>query len=96
MTTDSHAIIIGLAGGTGSGKTSIAKAIKHDIGKEGVIVVEQDSYYHHLDHLPLDERARVNYDHPDSVDFRRMRLDLEKLRKFEVVDVPIYDYTTHT
>lgn len=96
MTPDSHAIIIGLAGGTGSGKTSIAKAIKHEVGKEGVVVLEQDSYYHHLAHLPIDERARVNYDHPDSVDFERMLFDLEKLRQFEDVDVPIYDYTTHT
>lgn len=91
-----HAIIIGLAGGTGSGKTSIAKAIKQEIGDDGVVIVEQDSYYHNLTHLPIDERARINFDHPDSIDFDLMRNDLEALQRFEPVELPIYDYTTHT
>lgn len=94
--SDPHAILIGLAGGTGSGKTSIAKAISHEIGDDGVVVVEQDSYYHQLAHLPLEERARVNFDHPDSVDFDLMLSDLEKLQRFEAVEVPIYDYASHT
>lgn len=91
-----HAIIIGVAGGTGSGKTSIAKAIKQEIGDDGVVIVEQDSYYHNLTHLPIDERARINFDHPDSIDFDLMRNDLEALQRFEPVELPIYDYTTHT
>ena len=62
MMIDPHAILIGLAGGTGSGKTSIAKAIKREIGDDGVVIVEQDSYYHNLTHLPIDERARINFD----------------------------------
>ncbi|MCH7574530.1 MAG: uridine kinase [Candidatus Marinimicrobia bacterium] len=93
---DPHAILIGLAGGTGSGKTSIAKAIKREIGDNGVVIVEQDSYYHNLTHLPIDERARINFDHPDSIDFDLMRNNLEALQRFETVELPIYDYTTHT
>ena len=96
MTNDNRAVLIGLAGGTGSGKTSIARAIVSDIGREGVIILEQDSYYHNLAHLSLEERAKVNFDHPDSVDFVRMHQDLVALLRMEAVDVPIYDYTTHT
>lgn len=96
MTNDNRAVLIGLAGGTGSGKTSIARAIVSDIGREGVIILEQDSYYHNLAHLSLEERAKVNFDHPDSVDFARMHQDLVALLRMEAVDVPIYDYTTHT
>lgn len=96
MATDSRAVLIGLAGGTGSGKTSLAKAIMRDIGRDGVVVLEQDSFYHNLAHLSLEERAKVNFDHPDSVDFERMRQDLEALLRMEEVDLPLYDYATHT
>ena len=92
----SKAILIGIAGGTGSGKTSIAKALMKELGREEVVVLEQDSYYLDLGHLPPEERVRVNFDHPDSVDFQRMRQDLEDLLAGRSVDVPIYDYTAHT
>ena len=87
---------MGLAGGTGSGKTSIAKAIMRDIGNDDVVVLEQDSYYHNLAHLPLEERAKINFDHPDSIDFKRMFEDLDALLRMEPVELPLYDYTTHT
>lgn len=87
---------MGLAGGTGSGKTSIAEAIMRDIGGEDVVVLEQDSYYHNLAHLPLEERAKTNFDHPDSIDFKRMFEDLDALLRMEAVELPLYDYTTHT
>jgi len=92
----SRAILIGIAGGTGSGKTSIAKALMKELGRDEVVVLEQDSYYHDLGHLPPEERMRVNFDHPDSVDFERMRQDMQTLLSGRSVDVPIYDYTTHT
>ncbi len=92
----SRAILIGIAGGTGSGKTSIAKALTKELGRDEVVVLEQDSYYNDLGHLPPAERMRVNFDHPDSVDFERMRQDLQALLSGRSVDVPIYDYTTHT
>ncbi|UCH10467.1 MAG: uridine kinase [Fidelibacterota bacterium] len=92
----STAVLIGIAGGTGSGKTSIAKALMKELGREEVVVLEQDSYYHDLGHLIPEDRMRVNFDHPDSVDFRRMQQDLEALLEGESVEVPIYDYTAHT
>ncbi len=91
----SGAILIGIAGGTGSGKTSISKALMKELGRDEVVVLEQDSYYHDLGHLPLAERMRINFDHPDSVDFERMRQDLQALLSGRSVEVPIYDYTTH-
>ena len=90
------AILIGIAGGTGAGKTSIAKALVEELGRQDVIILEQDSYYHDLRHLPAEERQRVNFDHPDSIDFERMRTDLESLTAGQQVEVPVYDYTTHT
>ena len=92
----SKAILIGIAGGTGSGKTSIAEALMKELGRDEVVVLEQDSYYHDLGHLTPAERMRVNFDHPDSVDFERMRQDLQALLAGRSVDVPIYDYTAHT
>ena len=91
-----YAILIGIAGGTGSGKTSIAKAIASDFGKSEVALIEQDSYYKDLSNLTIEERASVNFDHPDAIDFTLMRDHLQKLMKGNVVDIPIYDYTTHT
>ena len=99
MTSNSSkakAVLIGIAGGTGSGKTSIAKALMKELGREEVVVLEQDSYYHDLGHLAHEDRMRVNFDHPDSVDFRRMQQDLESLLMGESVEVPIYDYAAHT
>ena len=93
---DKYAILIGIAGGTGSGKTSVAKAIAADFGKSEVALIEQDSYYKDLSNLTIEERASVNFDHPDAIDFTLMRDHLQKLMKGNVVDIPIYDYTTHT
>jgi uridine kinase len=92
----SQAILIGIAGGTGSGKTSIAKSLMKELGRNEVVVLEQDSYYHDLGHLPATERMKINFDHPDSVDFERMYADLESLLAGKPVDVPVYDYTAHT
>jgi len=91
-----YAILIGIAGGTGSGKTSIAKAIASDFGKSEVALIEQDSYYKNLSNLTIEERSLVNFDHPDAIDFTLMRNHLQKLMEGNVVDIPIYDYTTHT
>lgn len=96
MTSKTKAVLIGLGGGTGSGKTLIAETLKNEVGRNEVVVLEQDSYYHDLSHMPLEERAKVNFDHPDSVDFERMRSDLENLLIGKTVEVPIYDYKNHT
>ena len=96
MKPEIPAVLIGLAGGTGSGKTSIAEALKNEVGRDEVVVLEQDSYYLDLSHLALDERTKINFDHPDSVDFERMRRDLEDMLSGRTVEIPIYDYSTHT
>lgn len=89
-------ILIGIAGGTGSGKTSVAKAMIAEFPKEDVAYIEQDSYYRDLKDLPVEERKKVNYDHPDAMDFEHMRKDVLKLLKRQPVDVPVYNYETHT
>ena len=93
---DMYAILIGIAGGTGSGKTSIAKAIASDFGKSEVALIEQDSYYKDLSNLTMEERSLVNFDHPDAIDFTLMSDHLKELLAGNMVDVPIYDYITHT
>ena len=93
---DKYAILIGIAGGTGSGKTSIAKAIASDFGKSEVALIEQDSYYKDLSNLTMEERSLVNFDHPDAIDFTLMSDHLKELLAGNMVEVPIYDFTTHT
>jgi uridine kinase len=89
-------ILIGIAGGTGSGKTSVANAILAEFSSSEVALIQQDSYYNNLKHLDFDERATVNFDHPNAVDFDKMGDDLQLLMNGEVVKVPIYDFNTHT
>ena len=91
-----RAILIGIAGGTGSGKTSMAKNIVRDFDPEQVIIIEQDSYYHDLSHIPLDMRHRHNFDHPDAYDFDLLKSHMQALLEGKPVHVPIYDYKTHT
>ena len=90
-----YAILIGIAGGTGSGKTSFAKAISSDFGKSEVVIIEQDSYYCDISNLSFEKRAAVNFDHPDSVDYTLMKQDLNKLIRGDTVNIPIYDYSNH-
>ena len=93
---DKYAILIGIAGGTGSGKTSIAKAITSDFGKSEVALIEQDAYYRDLSDLTMEKRSVVNFDHPDAVDFDFMKLQLNNLIQGNKVNIPIYDFATHT
>ena len=93
---DKYAILIGIAGCTGSGKTSIAKAITSDFGKSEVALIEQDAYYRDLSDLTMEKRSVVNFDHPDAVDFDFMKLQLNNLIQGNKVNIPIYDFATHT
>ncbi len=91
-----HSILIGIAGGTGSGKTSMAKNIVRDFDPKQVVIIEQDSYYFDLKDMPLDSRQHHNFDHPDSYDFDLMKKQIRDLINGQSVEIPIYDYKTHT
>lgn len=89
-------MIIGICGGTGSGKTTIARRIFETVGAENVILLEQDSYYRNLADMPLDERRKANFDHPDSIDSELLGNHLRRLKSGLPVEIPVYDFRTHT
>lgn len=89
-------MIIGISGGTGSGKTTVAQRIIASIGESKAVYLQQDSYYRNLEDMPLDQRQRVNFDHPDAFDSARMLRHLEALRAGNSIDRPIYDFVTHS
>jgi len=88
-------ILIGVAGGTGSGKTTVTRAVKERFGQSEVVLLEQDFYYRAFDHLPLEERARINYDHPDAFDTELLIEHVERLVAGVAIEKPIYDFVTH-
>ena len=87
-------VVIGIAGGTGSGKFTFTNRLKKAFGDE-VAVVYHDNYYRRQDGVPFEERKKVNYDHPDSLETDLMVEHLKKLKRGEAVDCPVYDYTKH-
>ena len=89
-----HNTIIGIAGGSGSGKTTLARSIIERFG-DSVALISHDSYYKRLDHLNMQERAKVNYDHPESYETSLLIEDLEKLRDGTAVDIPVYSFSEH-
>ncbi|MFZ1701619.1 MAG: uridine kinase [Pyrinomonadaceae bacterium] len=89
-------MIIGICGGTGSGKTTIARSIVEAVGAERVVLVEQDSFYRNLADMPLDERHQANFDHPDSIDSDMLVNHLLRLKQGLQVEMPLYDFKTHT
>jgi uridine kinase len=89
-------MIIGICGGTGSGKTTIARKIVEAVGAHNVVLVEQDSYYRDLADMPLDERHQANFDHPDSLDSNLMVNHILRLKQGLPAEMPLYDFKTHT
>jgi len=89
-------IIIGIAGGTGSGKTTVVKEITRQLNKEAIAIIPQDAYYKDSRHLPLEERQKMNFDHPDSVEFELLIKHLKQLKEGESIEQPIYSYLTCT
>lgn len=89
-------MIIGICGGTGSGKTTIARAIVEAVGEKKVVLVEQDSYYRNLSDMPLDERHQANFDHPDSLDSDMLVNHILRLKQGLSAEMPLYDFKTHT
>jgi uridine kinase len=89
-------MIIGICGGTGSGKTTVANRILESVSKDEVIFLQQDSYYRDLDQMPLDYRQQKNFDHPDAIDNDLLVAHIRALKKGEAVELPLYDFKTHT
>jgi uridine kinase len=89
-------MIIGISGGTGSGKTTIARKVIESVGEENVILIEQDSYYCNLEDIPLDERQKANFDHPEAIDFDLLASHLLELKNGNGIERPIYDFKSHT
>ena len=87
-------MIIGIAGGTGSGKTTLTEKLKAEFG-EDVSVLYHDNYYKSHSEMPYEERTKLNYDHPDAFETDRMIRDIQALRRGETVRCPVYDYTIH-
>lgn len=88
-------ITIGVAGGTGSGKTTVAHRILERVGAEHIAYIPHDAYYKNLSHLPYEERTRINFDHPDSLETSLLVEHLRCLKQGIAVEIPIYDFTTH-
>ena len=89
-------IIVGVAGGTGSGKTTVVKEILKGLNSDCVEVIQHDAYYRDRSHLPNEERARINYDHPDALETTLLIDHLKVLQTGRPVNIPIYDFATHT
>jgi uridine kinase len=89
-------LFIGIAGGTGSGKSTVARRIVEGLPADSVSIIDHDSYYRDHADLDAESRARLNYDHPDSLDNDLLVAHLEELRAARAVDVPVYDFKTHS
>jgi uridine kinase len=90
-----RSIIIGVAGGTGSGKTTVANSILQRVGAEHITYIPHDAYYKDLRHLTLEERSQTNFDHPDSLETSLMIEHLKLLRDGHPAEIPVYDFTRH-
>jgi uridine kinase len=88
-------IVFGVAGGTASGKTTVARAVLEAVGAEQIAYLPHDAYYRDNPHLTLEERAHQNYDHPNSLETKLLVKHIEALLEWRSVEVPVYDFTTH-
>ncbi len=87
-------LVIGIAGGTGSGKTTVVREIKKILTDNDVVVIPQDSYYKDNSHLPIEERLELNFDHPDSIDFKLLVSQINDLKQGKTIQQPVYSYLT--
>jgi uridine kinase len=88
-------LIIGVAGGTGSGKSTFARKVADALDASSVAFIDMDAYYHSYDQLSLDERRRINWDHPNSVDWELLLAHLEALASGDSIEKPVYDFVEH-
>ena len=96
MSSRKSPLVIGIAGGTGSGKTTVANAILQSVGSDRIVYLPHDAYYRDQSEKPLEQRIKVNFDHPDSLETDLMIRHVLQLKDWQAIDMPVYDFTTHT
>ena len=89
-------LIIGIAGGTGSGKSTVARNVAQALATSSVAFIDMDAYYRNFSHVPLEERRQINWDHPDAFDWDLLLTQLTALVRGEAIDKPVYDFVSHT
>jgi len=89
-------LVIGIAGGTGSGKTTVAQTILRRVGANHIAFLPHDAYYRDLSHLPLEERRKLNFDHPDSLETELLIAHIQDLKAWKPIQLPVYDFASHT
>jgi len=89
-------VVIGIAGGSGSGKTTVLQNIIDELGADPIAILDHDAYYQDLSHLSPEERSGFNFDHPNALETDLMREHLDRLIEGESIEKPVYDFTTHT
>jgi uridine kinase len=95
MDTPVRPVVMGVAGGSGSGKSTVVREVRRVVGRKTVSVIHHDAYYRDLSHLTFEERAEVNFDHPDSLETELLVAHVEQLMEGSAVDLPTYDFSTH-
>jgi len=96
MPSDKPPLVIGIAGGSGSGKTTVANVILERVGADRIAYLPHDAYYRDLSNLPPQQRAEINFDHPHSLDTHLLIYHVQQLKESHPIELPIYDFTTHT
>ncbi|WP_334116254.1 uridine kinase [Ligilactobacillus sp.] len=96
LSTHKRPVIIGVTGGSGSGKTSVSRAIFDSLNGHSLLMIQEDSYYKNQDDISFEERVKVNYDHPNAFDTDLLIEQLEDLLEWKSIDIPVYDYVQHT
>jgi uridine kinase len=96
MTSKPTPLVIAIAGGSGSGKTTVANAILKEVGADRIAYLPHDAYYRDLSSLPINQRVAVNFDHPDSLESELMIEHIRQLKNWQPVQMPVYDFTRHT
>lgn len=94
--SEKRPVTIGVAGGTGSGKTTVSNQILERVGQQHIAYLPHDAYYKDLNHLSPEERAQINFDHPDSLDTPLLIEHVKQLKQSQSVNIPIYDFARHT
>src|SRR5205809_5118216 len=92
---NNHVIIIGITGPSASGKSLLANTIVNELGSDQVVVISEDSYYKDHSDMPFEERAKINYDHPNALDHELLYQHLLQLQQSKAIDVPLYNHAAH-